>query len=76
MYGIINGIARTETTITETTMKSFGLSETRLLMIRSGIPTEDIYFLAIFVLICLSPDSFYPILVYHSLICTNKIYLE
>jgi hypothetical protein len=66
MYGIINGIARTETTITETTMKSFGLSETRLLMIRSGIPAEDTYFLSIFALICLSPDSFYPILVYHA----------
>ena len=56
MYGIITGMARTETMIIEMRMKSLGLSETMLSIIRSGFPTEYTCFLFIFALICLSPD--------------------
>ena len=40
MYGIITGMARTETMIIEMRMKSLGLSETMLSIIRSSFPTD------------------------------------
>jgi hypothetical protein len=48
--GIITGMARTETTMIEMRMNSFGLSEIKLSIILSGFPTEYICFLSFLIL--------------------------